>query len=231
MLLSSDAKGVFPIAPTPFFDDGSIDVSSIDRITDFYRRVRQHRHHGARAAWRSAEARARGSGRRWRRASGRARRCAAGGRRRVGAGLRGHARADARSDGTRRRRRDDRAAQHAAHRRSDRRLLPAGRRGDRRRRAVRAAGLSADFLGADDAGRDPPHRRRAAVVRDAQARRLARPRKDLDAARLRARRLDAAHRRSCAATAGCSSTSRWSAAPTARTPAIAFPTCCATWCA
>jgi len=36
MLLSADAKGVFPIAPTPFFDDGSIDMDSIDRITDFY---------------------------------------------------------------------------------------------------------------------------------------------------------------------------------------------------
>jgi 4-hydroxy-tetrahydrodipicolinate synthase len=36
MLLNCDAKGVFPIAPTPFFDDGSIDVASIDRITDFY---------------------------------------------------------------------------------------------------------------------------------------------------------------------------------------------------
>jgi len=36
MLLSADAKGVFPIAPTPFFDDGSIDVDSIDRLTDFY---------------------------------------------------------------------------------------------------------------------------------------------------------------------------------------------------
>jgi 4-hydroxy-tetrahydrodipicolinate synthase len=36
MLLSPDAKGVFPIAPTPFFEDGSIDFDSIDRITDFY---------------------------------------------------------------------------------------------------------------------------------------------------------------------------------------------------
>jgi 4-hydroxy-tetrahydrodipicolinate synthase len=36
MLLSAEAKGVFPIAPTPFFDDGSIDVDSIDRLTDFY---------------------------------------------------------------------------------------------------------------------------------------------------------------------------------------------------
>ena len=36
MPLSADAKGVFPIAPTPFLDDGSIDASSIDRLTDFY---------------------------------------------------------------------------------------------------------------------------------------------------------------------------------------------------
>jgi 4-hydroxy-tetrahydrodipicolinate synthase len=36
MLLTSDARGVFPIAPTPFFDDGSIDTASIDRLTDFY---------------------------------------------------------------------------------------------------------------------------------------------------------------------------------------------------
>ncbi len=36
MRLSTDAKGVYPIAPTPFFDDGSIDTSSIDRLIDFY---------------------------------------------------------------------------------------------------------------------------------------------------------------------------------------------------
>ena len=36
MLLTSDARGVFPIAPTPFFDDGSIDLVSVDRLTDFY---------------------------------------------------------------------------------------------------------------------------------------------------------------------------------------------------
>ena len=36
MRLSSDAKGVYPIAPTPFFDDGTIDTASIDRLTDFY---------------------------------------------------------------------------------------------------------------------------------------------------------------------------------------------------
>jgi 4-hydroxy-tetrahydrodipicolinate synthase len=31
-----DARGVYPIAPTPFEDDGAIDVESIDRLTDFY---------------------------------------------------------------------------------------------------------------------------------------------------------------------------------------------------
>jgi 4-hydroxy-tetrahydrodipicolinate synthase len=36
MLLTADAKGVFPIAPTPFLDDGTIDTTSIDRLTDFY---------------------------------------------------------------------------------------------------------------------------------------------------------------------------------------------------
>jgi 4-hydroxy-tetrahydrodipicolinate synthase len=36
MLLTADAQGVYPIAPTPFFDDGRIDNDSIDRLTDFY---------------------------------------------------------------------------------------------------------------------------------------------------------------------------------------------------
>ena len=36
MKLTPDAKGVFAIAPTPFFDDGRIDDSSIDRLADFY---------------------------------------------------------------------------------------------------------------------------------------------------------------------------------------------------
>lgn len=36
MPLTSDARGVYPIAPTPFFDDGSIDTASIDRLVDFY---------------------------------------------------------------------------------------------------------------------------------------------------------------------------------------------------
>ena len=36
MLLTADARGVFPIAPTPFFDDGAVDTASIDSLTDFY---------------------------------------------------------------------------------------------------------------------------------------------------------------------------------------------------
>lgn len=36
MLLTSQARGVYPIAPTPFFDDGRIDTASIDRLVDFY---------------------------------------------------------------------------------------------------------------------------------------------------------------------------------------------------
>ncbi len=36
MRLTSNAQGVYPIAPTPFFDDGRIDTASIDRLVDFY---------------------------------------------------------------------------------------------------------------------------------------------------------------------------------------------------
>ncbi|GAB3102956.1 dihydrodipicolinate synthase family protein [Bordetella tumbae] len=36
MKLTADARGVFPIAPTPFFDDGTVDHASIDRMMDFY---------------------------------------------------------------------------------------------------------------------------------------------------------------------------------------------------
>ena len=35
-MLSVDAKGVFPIAPTPFVADGAIDRASIDRMIDHY---------------------------------------------------------------------------------------------------------------------------------------------------------------------------------------------------
>jgi len=36
MRLTANARGVYPIAPTPFFDDGRIDTASIDRLVDFY---------------------------------------------------------------------------------------------------------------------------------------------------------------------------------------------------
>jgi 4-hydroxy-tetrahydrodipicolinate synthase len=36
MKLASEAKGVYVIAPTPFYPDGKIDESSIDRMTDFF---------------------------------------------------------------------------------------------------------------------------------------------------------------------------------------------------
>ncbi|MCQ6258281.1 dihydrodipicolinate synthase family protein [Pseudomonas sp. Q11] len=39
MTFSADAHGVYPIAPTPFLDDGSIDHLSIDRMIDFYNEI------------------------------------------------------------------------------------------------------------------------------------------------------------------------------------------------
>ena len=126
--------------------------------------------------------------------------------------------------------RHDRAAQHASHRRLDRRVLPAGLRGDRRRRPVRDPGLPAHVLRADDARGHPPHRAGQCVLRDAEARGLAGPREDLAAARVGAGRRDAPSRRSSSATTRCSSTSRWSAARTARIRATASPTCWSTSC-
>jgi hypothetical protein len=36
MTFGIETKGVYAIATTPFFEDGSIDFASIDRLTDFY---------------------------------------------------------------------------------------------------------------------------------------------------------------------------------------------------
>ncbi|RYF00372.1 MAG: dihydrodipicolinate synthase family protein, partial [Oxalobacteraceae bacterium] len=36
MKLTENATGTFAIAPTPFTADGSVDDTSIDRLTDFY---------------------------------------------------------------------------------------------------------------------------------------------------------------------------------------------------
>lgn len=35
-LLTPDARGVYPIAPTPFYPDGRVDMESLDRMADFY---------------------------------------------------------------------------------------------------------------------------------------------------------------------------------------------------
>jgi 4-hydroxy-tetrahydrodipicolinate synthase len=39
MKLAPDARGVYPIAPTPFLDNGAIDTASIDRLVDFYLQI------------------------------------------------------------------------------------------------------------------------------------------------------------------------------------------------
>src|SRR4029078_13239460 len=39
MKLTHTAAGTFAIAPTPFHDDGHIDMQSIDLLTDFYAEV------------------------------------------------------------------------------------------------------------------------------------------------------------------------------------------------
>jgi 4-hydroxy-tetrahydrodipicolinate synthase len=36
MRLNTEAKGMYVIAPTPFFPDGKVDFNSIDRLSDFY---------------------------------------------------------------------------------------------------------------------------------------------------------------------------------------------------
>jgi 4-hydroxy-tetrahydrodipicolinate synthase len=36
MQMPADARGVYPIAPTPFLEDGRIDHDSLDQLTDFY---------------------------------------------------------------------------------------------------------------------------------------------------------------------------------------------------
>ncbi|GGG42839.1 dihydrodipicolinate synthase family protein [Chelatococcus composti] len=39
MPLTNEARGVFPIAPTPFLPSGEIDWASVDRLFDFYREI------------------------------------------------------------------------------------------------------------------------------------------------------------------------------------------------
>ena len=35
-LVNSTARGLYPISVTPFHDNGSIDLSSMDRLVDFF---------------------------------------------------------------------------------------------------------------------------------------------------------------------------------------------------
>ncbi len=141
--LTAKAAGTFAIAPTPFHDDGRIDEKSIDRLTDFYAEVGCDGVTvlgilGEAPKLEAAEAEAGGD------PLHQARQEHADHRRRLRAGLRLDALAGASSMDARRRRRHDRAAAASAHRRPDHRLFQAGAGSDRRRRALGAAGLSAD---------------------------------------------------------------------------------------
>ena len=155
MRIGSDTRGVYAIAPTPFHAGRRASTAaSIDRMIDFYvaagvDRLTMLGHHG-----RGAEAR-----RTTRRCAVAPQRDQRAPRLPVVVGVSAPGFAAMRGAGPRasmdvgRGRRDDRAARRLRTDDADRRLLRAGRRGDRRRRAVRAPGLSADLLGADDARR------------------------------------------------------------------------------
>src|SRR5271168_4474183 len=138
-LLDESANGVFIIAATPFSDNGALDLESVDRMVDFY-----------------LERGANGL---------------------TILGVMGEApkltdeesrafisRAIARARGGR----HGRPARPFAHRRPDLQLFRQRRR-NAGRNTVRVAGLSARHAGADFAQSDPPHRRGAAQLRDAQA--------------------------------------------------------------
>ena len=212
--LTAQAAGTFAIAPTPFHDDGRIDEKSIDRLTDFYAEVGCDGVTvlgilGEAPKLDAAEAE---------QVAVRFVKRAKNMQIIVGVSAPGFA-IDALAgegvDGCGRRRRHDRAAAAPAHRRPDHGLFQAGAGSDRRRHSLGAAGLSADAQRHLHAGRDPQDRDGLAVLRDAQARGLAGPGKDLDAARLSRRTARCGRCRFWSAMAGCSSISKWSAAPTA----------------
>jgi 4-hydroxy-tetrahydrodipicolinate synthase len=155
-VMMQGARGVYVIAPTPFHDDGRVDEASIDRMTDFFGAAGAT---GITVLGQMGEApkldARRGAGDR---RAGDPPRRHAGRRRRLRAGLCRHARAGARGDGC------GAAGVMIAPPntlRTDDQIVGYYRQavgGDRRRRAVRDPGLSADLLGRHDAGGDPPHR-------------------------------------------------------------------------
>ena len=113
MLDPATANGVYAIAATPFTPEGAVDTKSVDRLTDFYPRLRGYRPYHSRDYGGGAEARARrGVGDL--QPGGAPGKCA-GDCRRVGAGFCGDARAGAWRDGCRGGGRDDRAAAATAH--------------------------------------------------------------------------------------------------------------------
>ncbi len=215
MPLTHEASGTFAIAPTPFHDDGRIDEASIDRLTDFYREAGCN---GITVLGIMGEA-PKLDGQEAVDVATRFIRRAKDMQIIVGvsapgfAAMRSLARSvmDAGAAGVM-----IAPAAAAAHRRPDHHLLQAGGRGDRHRHPLGAAGLSADAHRGDDAAGDPPHRHGQPVLRDAEARGLAGPGEDQRAARLPEGRLAAAAVDPDRQWRRCSSTSRWSAAPTAR---------------
>ena len=185
MMLDATAKGVFPIAPTPFLADGGIDWASIDRLCDFYVGVGST---GLTVLGVMGEA-PKLDGAESLAVATRFIRRAAGLPVVVGVSAPGFAAMRTLA----------RAAMAAgaagvmiappSHLRTDDQIVAYyGQAAEANwpGRAVRPPGLPAELHGRDDPGCPPPHHHRQPGLRDAQARGLARPRQDLDAAQLAA---------------------------------------------
>jgi 4-hydroxy-tetrahydrodipicolinate synthase len=151
-MLSVDAKGVFPIAPTPFLDDGAIDAAGVDRMIDHYVAAGAD---GCTILGVMGEAPKLDQDEAIGFVAPCARAKTAVHRRRLRAGIRSDARVVARRHGEGSGGRDDRSATVAAHRRSDRDLLRASRRSDRVGHSLRHSRLSVDAQRHHDADRHP----------------------------------------------------------------------------
>jgi hypothetical protein len=215
MTFGIETKGVYAIATTPFFEDGSIDFASIDRLTDFYEEsgctgITILGIMGEAPKMEPDESRAI-----IKRVVSRAKVPIIVGVSAPGfAGMRSLAR-EVRWTWVRLGR-DDCADPGTAHRRPDRQLFRRRRRSGRRRRTVGAAGLSADADRRHVAGRDRQDHYQSPVLPDAEARGLAGAGKGVEAARHAEGRRTASRSRSSAAMAACSSISNRNAAPTAQ---------------
>jgi hypothetical protein len=154
MPLTPEASGVFPIAPTPFNSDGSVDWTSADRLFEFYHGIGSD---GVTVLGIMGEAPKLEP----EESIGLVKRAVAkmGGKPIIVgvsapgfAAMRSLARQvmDLGAGGVM-----IAPADQSADRRPDHRLLRPGRRGDRQRHPLRHPGLSADAHGGDDAGGDP----------------------------------------------------------------------------